>query len=50
MAGEARALADKGWLYHLGYPDHWERCSMHSLAGWVNGLAFREIQIVADER
>lgn len=44
MAGEAGALVDKGWLYHPGYPDHWERCSLYSMALWVNGLAFRGIQ------
>ncbi len=44
MAGEAGALADKGWLYHPDYPDHWERCPLYSMAEWVNGLAFRDIQ------
>ncbi|MBC7085452.1 MAG: restriction endonuclease subunit S, partial [Methanomethylovorans sp.] len=47
MVNEARALADKGWLYHPDYPDHWERCSLYSLAEWVNGLAFRDIQFSA---
>lgn len=44
MGGEAIALADKSWLYHPDYPDHWERCPLYSLAEWVNGLAFRDIQ------
>jgi len=44
MVGEAIAPADKGWLYHPNYPDHWERCPLYSLAEWVNGLAFRDIQ------
>lgn len=35
---------DKGWLYHPKFPDHWERCSLYSMARWVNGLAFRDIQ------
>jgi type I restriction enzyme S subunit len=37
-------LADRGWLYHPEYPDHWNRCSLYSMAEWVNGLAFRDIQ------
>ncbi|WP_414040762.1 restriction endonuclease subunit S [Acidithiobacillus sp. M4-SHS-6] len=44
MGGETKALADKGWLYHPDYPDHWERCPLYSLAQWVNGLAFRDVQ------
>ncbi|WP_419635618.1 restriction endonuclease subunit S, partial [Thiolapillus sp.] len=26
------------------FPDHWKRCPLYSLAQWVNGLAFRNIQ------
>ncbi len=45
MATDGSAAAnDKGWLYHPDYPDHWERCPLYSLAQWVNGLAFRDIQ------
>lgn len=45
MAGDASApLQNKGWLYHPDFPDDWERCSLYSLARWVNGLAFRKIQ------
>jgi type I restriction enzyme S subunit len=45
MAGDvSAALANRGWLYHPDYPDDWERCSLYSLARWVNGLAFRDIQ------
>ncbi len=45
MAGDASAALDnKGWLYHPDYPDDWERCPLYSLAQWVNGLAFRDIQ------
>ncbi len=45
MAGEASAVVDdKGWLYHPYFPDHWKRCPLYSLAQWVNGLAFRNIQ------
>ncbi len=45
MAGEALASAEtKSWLYHPVFPDHWERRALYSLAQWVNGLAFRDIQ------
>lgn len=44
MGGDAIALADTGWLYHPDYPDHWTRRPLYSLAEWVNGLAFRDIQ------
>jgi type I restriction enzyme S subunit len=44
MAGDAASLNDRGWLYHPDYPDHWERCPLYSMAQWVNGLAFRDIQ------
>ena len=35
---------DRGDLYYPNHPGHWERCSLYSLAHWVNGLAFRDIQ------
>jgi type I restriction enzyme S subunit len=45
MAGDvSAALENRGWLYHPDYPDDWDRCSLYSLAQWVNGLAFRDIQ------
>jgi len=45
MASEEQApLETKGWLYHPPFPDHWERTPLYSLAKWVNGLAFRDIQ------
>ncbi len=34
----------KSWLYHPAFPEHWERRALYSLAQWVNGLAFRDIQ------
>ena len=33
-----------GWLYQPPFPDHWERRPLYSIAQWVNGLAFRNIQ------
>jgi type I restriction enzyme, S subunit len=45
MAGDVSAAPEnKGWLYHPDYADDWERCPLYSLAQWVNGLAFRDIQ------
>lgn len=44
MDGKSKTHADKGWLYHPHYPEHWKRCPLYSLAKWVNGLAFRETQ------
>jgi type I restriction enzyme S subunit len=45
MASEEQApFETKGWLYHPPFPDHWERTPLYSLAKWVNGLAFRDIQ------
>ena len=32
------------WLYHPDFPNHWNRRSLYSLAQWVNGLAFRNIE------
>ena len=37
--------SDEGsWLYRPKFPAHWERMPLHSMAQWVNGLAFRNIQ------
>ncbi len=36
--------AEGSWLYHPDFPDHWDRQPLYSLAQWVNGLAFRNIQ------
>ena len=37
-------LSNKDWLYHPPFPEHWDRRPLYSLAEWVNGLAFRNIQ------
>lgn len=34
----------KSWLYHPKFPDYWDRRPLYSMAEWVNGLAFRDIQ------
>ena len=36
-----------GWLYQPRFPGHWDRQPLFSLAQWVNGLAFRNIQFSA---
>ncbi len=36
--------AEWSWLYHPDFPDYWDRRPLYSLAQWVNGLAFRNIQ------
>ena len=35
---------DKGWLYSPVFRPGWDRISLYSMAQWVNGLAFRNIQ------
>ena len=35
---------EKDWLYHPQFPEHWGRRPLHSMAQWINGLAFRNIQ------
>ena len=44
MAGDAAATETKSWLYQPEFPGHWKRRQLYSLAEWVNGLAFRDIQ------
>jgi type I restriction enzyme S subunit len=34
----------QSWLYHPRFPGQWTRSALYSLATWVNGLAFRNIQ------
>ena len=36
--------AEWSWLYYPDFPDYWDRRPLYSLAQWVNGLAFRNIQ------
>ena len=35
---------EKDWLYRPQFPEHWSRRPLYSIAQWVNGLAFRNIQ------
>ena len=34
----------RNWLYRPQFPSHWKRQPLHSMAQWVNGLAFRNLQ------
>ncbi len=34
----------RSWLYHPFFPEQWKRQPLYSLATWVNGLAFRDIE------
>ena len=36
--------ADENWIYRPLFPKHWEKTDLYSLAKWVNGLAFRNIE------
>ena len=38
------SLKVDSWLYRPKFPEHWERKPLYSLANWVNGLAFRNIE------
>ena len=41
---EPASSGDRGGLYHSNFPCNWQRSSLYSLAKWINGLAFRNIQ------
>ena len=41
---ESHPESERGWLYYPDFSDRWDRWSLYSLAQWVNGLAFRNIQ------
>ena len=32
------------WIYHPLFPVHWDRRPLYSMAQWVNGLAYRNIE------
>ena len=38
------------WLYHPQFPIHWNRRPLYSMAQWVNGLAYRNIEFSEDGR
>ncbi len=39
-----RPQGGRGWLFHPVFPKHWRSRALHSMARWVNGLAFKSIQ------
>ena len=40
----SRSAQRADWLYQPAFPTHWKRRALYSLARWVNGVAFRDIQ------
>lgn len=45
MTSEIEAAPEaRSWLYHPSFPAGWTPAPLYSLATWVNGLAFRDIQ------
>ena len=40
----SQGASEGDWLYHPDFSKHWGRRPLYSLAQWVNGLAFRNIQ------
>ena len=44
VEAKSTEVKEKSWLYHPQFPVHWDREPLHSMAQWVNGLAFRDIQ------
>ncbi|MCS6245241.1 MAG: restriction endonuclease subunit S [Opitutus sp.] len=35
---------ERSWLYQPSFPEGWTHAPLYSLANWVNGLAFRDLQ------
>lgn len=51
MAGDAlEGSVNRGWLYHPTFPEHWTPSALHSMARWVNGIAFKDIQFTLTGR
>jgi len=51
MAGEALGdSVNRGWLYHPSFPEDWTPRPLHSMASWVNGIAFKDIQFTLTGR
>ena len=44
MTSTYRPETLKDWLYHPSFNEKWARRALYSLAQWVNGLAFRDLQ------
>lgn len=39
-----------GWLYRPEFPSEWPRQSLYSMAEWLNGMAFRDIEFTPSGR
>ena len=40
----------RGWLYHPVFPKHWRSRPLYSMAVWVNGIVFKDIQFAETGR
>lgn len=43
-------IKEANWLYHPLFPESWVRHPLYSLATWVNGMAFRNINFTPTGR
>ena len=43
MADRSDDAENRSWLYHPRFPPDWTRGPLYSLATWINGMAFRNI-------
>ena len=45
MANSSASLSatESSWLYRPVFPESWDRCVLYSLAAWINGMAFKNI-------
>jgi len=42
-SGTTRSTTEASWLYRPVFPESWERHVLYSLATWINGMAFKNI-------
>ena len=41
---------ERSWLYHPVFPESWEPHVLYSLAAWINGMAFKDINFTPTGR
>jgi type I restriction enzyme S subunit len=49
-AGQEPSTAEKSWLYRPMFPESWEPHVLYSLATWINGMAFKNINFTPTGR
>lgn len=47
---ETNSIAESGWLYRPAFPESWEHHALYSLATWINGMAFKNINFSPNGR